>query len=279
MPFFLYYAPTAPHDPAIPDPRDVSRFDLQGYAQPPSYGRAEAGAPNFIRDLPWSSDKAERIASFHRHQLNSAYGVDRSIGQLWTALPDNTLVLFMSDNGYSWGEHRWASKMLPYNEDLRIPMMIVGKNLNHPLTAGIDPCPSLYAFTTSCDARIVLNVDVLPTLEAAAGVTTEHLVEGLDMLGSATRSDFVLEHWNNGDAPTYCGVRSAGWMYVRYNRFEEPVKEELYDESTDSFEMNNLAVTATNDPSVLAELQAMRDRAATLCSVDGGIYPNDWPYQ
>jgi hypothetical protein len=68
-------------------------------------------------------------------------------------------------------------------------------------------------------------------------------------------------------------------MYVRYNSLEEPIKEGLYDEKADPWEMNNLAVTDPNDPNVAAELQTMRNRAAALCQVDGGIYPNDWPFQ
>src|SRR5512132_1167807 len=279
-PFFLYYATTAPHGPAIADPRDVGRFDLNGYVQPPSFGTAEAGAPNYIKNRPWGPDIVNSVNSFHEMQLASNFGVDRSIGQIWNALPDNTIVLFMSDNGYAWGEHKWASKEVPYDESLRAPMMLVGKHLQTPLPAGTDPCPSIYSFTTSCDARIVLNVDVAPTLERMASVTSGHTFEGLDMLTSG-RSNFVLEHWN-GDyfkVPTYCGVRSNDWMYVRYNRFEESAKEGLYDERADPWEMNNLAVTDPNDPNVAAELQTMRNRAAALCQVDGGIYPNDWPFQ
>ena len=92
---------------------------------------------------------------------------------------------------------------------------------------------------------------------------------------TSSRSDFVLEHSFLGLVPTYCGFRSADWMYVRYNKFEEPVKEGLYDENTDPWEMDNLAVTDPADP----ELRVMRDRAVTLCQADGGIYPNDWPFQ
>ncbi len=275
-PFFMYYATTAPHGPAIPDPRDVNRFSLSGYVQPPSFGKAEAGAPNYIQDMPWGFERAKVNNSFHKLQLASAFGVDRSIGKLWNALPDNTVVLFTSDNGYSWGEHKWSTKMPPYNEDLRIPMRIVGKNLTDPLPA------------TGLDGRIVLNVDVLSTLEGLAGVTTApnrpSPPEGLDMLGTKTRSDFVIEHWYQSPPtsvypPTYCGVRSADWMYVRYNKFEEPVKEGLYDENADPWEMDNLAVTDPANPSVVTKLQTMRDRAAILCQVDGGIYPNDWPFQ
>jgi arylsulfatase A-like enzyme len=139
----------------------------------------------------------------------------------------------------------------------------------------------MYSFTTKCDTRLVLNVDVAPTLEAIAGVTSGHPLEGLDMLTSA-RQDFVLEHWF-GDVveypPTYCGVRSADWMYVRYNHSEEPISEGLCDENADPWEMNNLAVTSPDDPAVAAELQVLRNRASNLCHVSGGIYPNDWPFQ
>src|SRR5206468_4004741 len=84
----------------------------------------------------------------------------------------NIIVAFMSDNGFSWGEHRWRNKMIPYNEDLRIPMRLVGKNLANPLAEGTVP-------------RIVLNIDLLPTLEVMAGVTTSPsrpiAPEGTDM--------------------------------------------------------------------------------------------------
>ena len=282
-PFFLYYATTAPHWPAIPDPLDVGRFSLSGYVQPPSFGQAEAGGPNYIKNLTWDSSTVREVNSFHKMQLDSNYGVDRSIGEIWRALPDNTVVLFMSDNGYTWGEHRWNNKLVPYNSSLRIPIMLVGKDLQTPLPTGTDPCPSMYGFTATCDGRIVLNVDVAPTLEGIAGVASGHSFEGLDMLTSA-REDFVIEHWFQRPPtslypPTYCGIRSTDWMYVRYNRLEEPVKEGLYDEKADPWEMNNLAVTDPNDPNVAAELQTMRNRAAALCQVDGGIYPNDWPFQ
>ncbi len=55
--------------------------------------------------------------------------------------------------------------------------------------------------------------------------------------------------------------------------------EGLYDETSDPWEMDNLAVTDPGDPAVASELQTMRERAAVLCQVSGGIYPNDWPYQ
>jgi N-acetylglucosamine-6-sulfatase len=265
-PFFLYYAPTAPHEPAIPDPRDVGRFSLKGYTQPPSFGKAEAGAPTYIKNQVWNLARARSINHFHALQLDSAYGVDRSIGQIWSALPDNTVVLFMSDNGFMWDEHKFRGKQVPYNESLRVPIRIVGKNLQTPLPV------------TGRDPRIVLNVDVAPTLEGLAGVTSGHPIEGLDMFTSS-RDHFVIEHLTLPDQPpTYCGVRSLDWMYVRYTPAEEPVSEGLYHESTDPYELNNLAVTNPSNVDVAAELQTMQGLAANICRVSGGIYPPDWPF-
>ncbi len=265
-PFFLYFATTAPHGPATPDPRDVSRFDVSGYQQPPSWGRVAPSDPQYIQDQLWSVARPDSINNFHARQLDSIYGVDRAIGQIWNALPNNTIVLFMSDNGFMWGEHRWSGKQVPYNESLRVPMILAGKNLATHLHVGAHP-------------RIVLNVDVLPTLEGLAGVTAAHPVEGMNMLGPTTRTEFVTEHWENGEGtPTYCGVRSVNWMYVQYNTTEEPLHPEgLYEEKADPYELNNLAVTNPSDPGVAAELTQMRSEAATLCT-EGAVYPPDWPF-
>jgi N-acetylglucosamine-6-sulfatase len=265
-PFFLYFATTAPHGPAIPDPRDLNRFDVGAYEQPSSWGQVAPSDPQYLQNSPWDATRTDNINAFHADQLDSIYGVDRVIGRIWRALPGNTIILFMSDNGMLWGEHRWAGKQVPYNESLRVPMILAGKYLPTP-------------FPPSTDPRIVLNVDVLPTLEGLAGVTASHPVEGLDMLGATTRSEFVTEHWENGPRiPTYCGVRSASWMYVRYNSTEEPLHPEgLYDEAADPYELNNLAVTEPDDPSVASELAQMRGDAATLCA-SGSVYPPDWPF-
>jgi arylsulfatase A-like enzyme len=78
----------------------VGRFSTSGYVHPPSFGEVEAGAPNYIAQRSWSASAAAFNDHSHAQQLDTMFGVDRSIGQLWNALPDNTVVLFMSDNGW-----------------------------------------------------------------------------------------------------------------------------------------------------------------------------------
>jgi N-acetylglucosamine-6-sulfatase len=256
-PFFLYLAPTAPHAPAIPDPRDVGRFSADPTTLP-AYGQVDASKPRYMRDLSWSPTNDETVRSLARRQLGSMFGVDRAVGSIWRAAPLGTIFLFLSDNGLLWGEHAWIGKHVPYDPSLRVPFAIAVKGAPAPATNG----------------RVVLNVDIRPTLQRLAGVSVTEPVEGIDVLGDPPRGPFVLEHADpRSVVPTYCGFRSRTQMYVRYSTGEE----ELYDEVADPGEVTNLAADGSGvDPSVLA---AARARASSLCARSGGrIYPPDWPY-
>ena len=266
-PFLLYLAlegphPTSPHaQPAIPDPRDRDRFGLEWpNGEPPSYREADVSdKPAYIRRTAERSGRTKTDVQ-HVAQENATYSVDRSVGAIWDAVPDNTYVLFVSDNGFLWGEHHWRGKIVPYNESVRVPMVLAYKG----------PSPTIPVGTT--DPRLALNVDYLPTLEALAGVmpVPGHAVEGIDLL-TQTRTGFPIgnQSGRHGVVPTYCGVRSATSLYVRYTTGEE----ELYDEIADPFELSNLV----DEPDAASQLAAMRGLAQELCT-QGSIYPPDWPF-
>ena len=244
-PFLLYYAFTAPHGPAIPDPRDVGRFSSVPLPTPPSYNVAQdptgAGKPGYILQQPLRDPSA-----FHQHQLESTYGVDQAVGGLLSVLPSNTIVVYMSDNGMLWGEHRWVGKTVPYNESIRIPMILTSLDGSFALPASWTP------------DDLVLNVDLRPTLEAAAGVSLSTSVDGLDWGSDPPRDAFVLEH--GGDSLSYCGARETNWMYARYvNGFEE-----LYNEALDPYEMDNLASDPI-DPSNQVAYDRLSTEASALC--------------
>ena len=235
-PFFLYYAFTAPHHPWIPDPRDIGRFaDVTS---------DETGTP-MVKD----------------GMLEAAYGTDRAIGDLLDHLPAHTIVLFMSDNGYLWGEEkgRWGSlvsKQWPYNESIRIPMTLTSLDGTFsPAARGND---------------IVLNVDLRRTLTGAAGITPP-FNEGLDLGsdGYTPRTVFPLEHLQSKghDPPTYCGAREIDpargrdFMYVRYHVIRDDgtdrYREELYAEPN---ELRNVADSRPDD------VARMRAAAQAMCS-------------
>lgn len=263
-PFFLYFAPTAPHAPAIADPRDVGRFDadVASYVQPPSVTEGDlSDKPSYVQAAAATGSQSHRDA-FHAKQLAAIYGVDRAIGTIWDMLPTNTVVLFMSDNGFLWGEHGWGGKQVPYNESLRVPMLIASKGVN---LSSIGP-------VGGTSDRLALNVDIRSTLESFIPGLPQPSTDGEPWTGSSARQDFPIMHWNDENkVPMYCGVRSAGWMYVRYaDGFEE-----AYDEGADPFELQNLVVTDPSDP----QLALLRAAASGYCSQRSGrIYPDGWPY-
>jgi N-acetylglucosamine-6-sulfatase len=162
------------------------------------------------------------------------------------------MLVFMSDNGILLGEHHWFGKKVPYEESIRVPMIV----RYDPVTGG----------TASTDPHLVLNVDLAPTFAGAADVSAPG-VEGKSLLplldGSATswRSDFLIEHrdpTNHVEVPTYCGVRTEHDVYVEYSTGEE----ELYDLDADPYELQNLAGDASE-----AALQAsLHQRMLELCS-------------
>jgi len=190
-PFFLYFAPSAPHDPAIPDPRDIGRF-----ADQPDH--------EFLNHAADSS------------MLDSAYGVDRAVGKLLSVLPPNTVVLYMSDNGFMWDEAHdpygtLSGKMWPFNSSVRVPMILSSLDGTH--LPSIDP------------NTIVANVDVRDTLLHAAGLTPLTFEEGSDWYVEGGHDHLLIEHY---PYPDYCGIRDTNFMYVRF-KWDSGYSEELYD--------------------------------------------------
>src|SRR5438552_10620185 len=101
-----------------------------------------------------------RIGAFRRHQYQSALDVDRAVGAIVRALREtgrlhHTLIVFTSDNGMTWGEHRWMRKEVPYEESIRVPFVIRDDQLVR---------------TPRLDPRTALNIDLAPTFAAAAGI-------------------------------------------------------------------------------------------------------------
>jgi arylsulfatase A-like enzyme len=265
-PVFVEFAPAAPHAPAIPEPRDAEAFASLPPWRPPSYDEAEVSdKPAYVRDLP-RLDPAERSAvdAFRRDQLATLQSMDRQVAKLIDALRDtgrldDTLIVFTSDNGLSWGEHRWTKKEVPYEESIRVPLVV----RFDPLTAG----------TTTRSSELALNIDIAPTVADAAGIPVatdgRSLLPVLAGAGTAAgwRTRFLIEHMQGTNpVPTYCAVRTERYLYARYATGER----ELYDLRGDPYEMSDIAGT---EPRQAAELQRELD---VLCDPEPpGYHPRE----
>src|SRR5262249_14115081 len=128
-PFFLYLAFDAPHAPAIPAEQDASLYPTfvhrgRAYREPDISDK-----PPRIADAATHYD-ADADDEFHRNQLRSLGAVDRAVSDViaritMRGLLDDTVFVFTSDNGLLWGEHHLTGKAQPYEEAIRIPLVVV----------------------------------------------------------------------------------------------------------------------------------------------------------
>ena len=144
---------------------------------------------------------------------------------------DDTLVIFTSDNGHLWGEHRLRGKNMSYNVSSRVPLAMRWPGHLEP---------------GSEDRRLALNVDVTATIAEAAGRSAPERHRGHVAARVDEREGFALEspvtngHDGSGQKvarPGYCGYRTHRFVYVRYSGGVE----ELYDYREDPFELTNVA--------------------------------------
>lgn len=163
---------------------------------------------------------------------------------------NNTYIIFTSDNGLAMGEHRKVGKRSPYEESIRVPMVVRG--------------PTVPAGQTR--DHMVLNNDLAPTIASIAGVPAASFVDGRSfqpLTGSSPpdvadwRSAFMVETFqvssaNGGDEmiPSYKAVRTKDHLYVDYVTGEH----ELYDLNTDPYELDNVYDSA--DPALKERLDS-----------------------
>jgi len=224
-PWLMFVSTRAAHVPATPEPR-YARAAVGPLAAAPSHEED-------LRDKAWLDPTREadmRVARAHRSsQLRSLRSVDdlveRVIGRLGELgeLRD-TLILYTSDNGDQWGEHEHLGKRWPYDESLRVPMLL-------RWDAG-----GLARGTVRTD--VVGNVDVAPTIYDVTGVSPGYPVDGHSLLGSERRHAILIEYRQvveNPDVPTFGGVWTPEEVFLRF----PAVGDEFYARG-DPYQLRNL---------------------------------------
>ena len=251
-PVFAVYAPPAPHDPAIPAAQDEGLFaDLPPW-RPPSFNEPDvADKPAHVQEMiPLGPDRTSHQDALRIDQYRTLQAVDRAVARLLDALEDtgrldDALVIFTSDNGLLWGEHRWVKKEVPYEEAIRVPLVIRADRIAS--AAG------------RADPHLVSNIDLAPTIAAAAGLPLpdadgRSLIPLIEGRPDGWRHSLLIEHLRGTNPiPTYCAVRTSRYLYASYDSGEE----ELYDLAQDPYELKNLAGSA---PVEQARLRGVLER-------------------
>jgi N-acetylglucosamine-6-sulfatase len=256
-PFFLLFAPSAPHPPWIPAGRHEGDLEELVVEEPPNVAGALHGAPPWVRSLPEAS-AAQRAGWLQdqRRADETLLAVDEALHAFVEALGDrldDTYIFVLSDNGYSFGEHRWEGKKCPYEACVRIPLAV-----HSPATKGGE-LPA-----------VVSIVDLAPTILGVAGVDPPTGFDGERFAAwiepristlSEPRNEIVFLEWAGDEQiPPWTAVRTADLKLIRYgDGFEE-----LYDiggsvGSADPWEMTNV-VDDRRYAGALARLRALLGR-------------------
>jgi N-acetylglucosamine-6-sulfatase len=268
-PFFLSFAPLAPHgERAVngvdlsqrnprPAPRHRGDLDSVTVPKPSNYNEADVSdKPAAVRNRPLITPVAEgRIEARLKGRLESLLAVDEAVARIVSALRatgelDTTAIVFTSDNGWMQGEHRIPSgKIVPYEESIRVPLIIRGPGL-----------PAGRRVST-----IAANIDLAPTILDFADATAGLPVDGRSLLPVVGDPSFargiVIETGPKQSGTWYAGIRAPRWTYVEHSTGER----ELYDLQQDPFQLTSVH----NDPRYAATRQALADRLATLRTCSG----------
>lgn len=225
-PWLTFVTTRAPHLPAVPEPR-YKRARVCCWDPPPSVAESLADKP-WLRDL--ASSGRHEAAGARRRQLRSLLSVDDAVGRLVRLLDrldelHNTLIIFTSDNGQLWGEHGLDGKRWPYDESLRVPLLLRWD------ARGVAPG------TVRTD--VVANIDIAPTIYEAVDTSPPYAVDGESLLSGSRRRAILIEFEGDPDRPDiprYVGVWTPKEVFLR---FPDTGHNEFY-AAGDRFQLNNL---------------------------------------
>jgi N-acetylglucosamine-6-sulfatase len=251
-PWFLYFSPNAPHLPWIPSPADTGAFDDVDPPFPDLEVMNDVrGKPAYVKSLvPKTEADRDGYIQDDRNERAMLLSVDAWFRGIVDAVVargelDNTVIIFMGDNGYTFGLHRLDGKRYPYTPSVRVPFAI--------------RTPWAPAATVG---EPVSNVDVAGTIAALAGATPGVEQMGID-LGPAIRGDplpprdgVFLDWGGDVNAPPWQGVMTRDGTYVR----NADGFEELY-RARDRWQLHNVVGAA--------DARALVRRDRSLLSVLG----------
>lgn len=284
-PFLLNVSFFAPHaedgspDQYLPQPWSAAHYENKTVNASPLL------KPDYLESLPpflqdarnegrirfgWRFDTDEKFQKSMINYFRLITEVDEAVGRIIKVLKEqgvyeNTLILYIGDNGYFHGDRGLADKWYPYEESIRVPLLI------H------DPRLKPDARGKAVD-EMVLNIDLAATILAAVGLEAPKVIQGVDLAplylassnestGSKTpkivadrrlawRDEFFYEHPTISNRERIPASQAVVRRDVKYIHWPEWDYEQLFDLNEDPTEKTNLAA----DPNFGSQLQTSRQK-------------------
>jgi len=262
-PFCLYLSHKGVHAEFMPAPRHAGKYKelpvmspqsmyltvtdsskQYGIVTPPKTAVNYKDIPRWVRDQRYSWHGVDYMYhgqipfdEFYHLYLETLLSVDESIQQViqWVeenGLKENTMIVYMGDNGFLFGEHGLIDKRNAYEESMKVPMLVWAPGM---VKAG------------SVIPQMILNIDLAPTFLDIAGLKNPSQMQGQSFLPLLKGENikwrdkvFYEYYWEQAfpQTPTTFAVRTDKYKYIAYNGIWDI--NELYDLENDPYEMNNL---------------------------------------
>ncbi|KAJ5156332.1 hypothetical protein N7492_009135 [Penicillium capsulatum] len=273
-PFFLTVSPVAPHsnvDPKalksgqvtmsapIPLERHEHLFEEVTVPRTAHFNPDEPSGVSWVRDLPQQNQSViDYNDHFYRSRLRALQGVDELVESLVTRLEasdqlDNTYIIYTSDNGFHIGQHRLPpGKTCGFEEDIRVPLFIRGPGVpagfvQDAVTTHIDLAPTIFDLA-GIPSRPDFDGSAIPVTPERAGPRHEHVT--VEYWGRAVLEGDFSAIGPDGSSMlpnnTYKSVRLLGEDYNLYYSVWCNNEHELYDLSTDPYQLHNIYPTGNN---------------------------------
>ena len=185
---------------------------------------------------------------YMKDYLSTAASLDRNIDRTLNYLDNNnltknTIIIYVSDQGFYLGEHGWFDKRFMYEESFRTPMVMRYPGVIKP---------------GSKNNNLLLNMDIAPTVLDAAGVTIPADMQGESFLplvnktNSKGRDALYYHYYENGEhsVSPHFGIKTKRYKLIRF--YKRVNSWEFYDLKKDPNEMNNLIDKKGSQKKVIA---------------------------
>ena len=257
---------------------DTAHFPLP---QPPSFNDANAGKPNWLQQRKaMTATDIDCLRKQYWRRMEAMRSVDDMVGAFASiadtyGILSNTVFVFTSDNGYMKGEHRLTEKQVPYEESIRVPLVIRIPGSTTPRRP----------------QQFVLNNDLAATIADLAGATPTLTMDGRSLVpimqgqNPAFRNAFLVEQFDGSLDTAPGGPELADFpvpespsmsirmlnparLYTIYDTYytTDPVNgQELYDLLADPHQLTNLA----QDPARASEIQQFQNALSGFTSCSG----------
>lgn len=274
QPYFLYLSHKAVHADFIPAPRHLGLYRDAQFVYPPTMaadGEMAQHRPMWVQNqrnswhgVDYAYHSNLDVATYYKRYAETLMAVDESLGRVFDELKsrgelDSTLLIYMGDNGFAFGEHGLIDKRTAYEESMRVPMLA--------------RCPQLFSGGRTVK-EMVAGLDIMPTVLDAAAAPIPKGLDGLSWLPLAQgqsvpwRQELLYEYYwerNYPQTPTMHALRGDRFKYIRYQGLWDI--DELYDLEEDPLESRNLIF----DPRYAAVLKQMHEHLFDVLEETGGM--------